>query len=310
MKVLLIADSPNWAYDTIAKTVAKYSSEFGWNADVVYVKILRRKDSIIDLSDYDVVYWFLWYDAFSIGPRIKGFDFSKTCVGVHSHVAGEKRNLSLEDKRYILSQFSAIGVVSEKLKSELNLKNIIITPIGIDTDLFSLKKLKRRINGPLRLMWAGNPDASHHGDNKAYNSIITPVIDEYGSDQVILMSATPNNFIPIHKMMNFYSQGEILLCTSLTEGGPLPVLEAMYVGRPVISTDVGIVSEVVNYKNGWIIDRSRTSLRNAIDEALIKRSKLRKMGLNAHNDIRKNRDGRSMAKYMCKLFDICAEGGK
>jgi len=309
LKALLIADVPNWAYDSIAKTVNKYSSEFGWDTSIDYVQRIRRKNSIIDLSNFDIVYWFLWFDAFSIGPRIKGFNFSKTCVGVHSHVAAEKRNLTMEQTKYILNQFPAVGAVSKKLIRELGLNNLILTPIGIDIDKFPFNKLSRRIKGPLKLMWAGNPDSNHHGDNKAFHSIIVPVISEYGDDVVSLSSATPDNFIPINEMNNFYSQGEILLCTSLTEGGPLTIMEAMHVGRPVISTDVGIVPEIVNSNNGWIIKRSRSSLRDAIDDALIKRNKIRKMGINAHNDLKKTRDGRTMAKYFCKLFDKCIEGG-
>ena len=44
----------------------------------------------------------------------------------------------------------------------------------------------------------------------------------------------------------------------------MPVIESMHTGRPVISTNVGVVPELVrNGKNGWIIERNRSSLQNA-----------------------------------------------
>ena len=45
-------------------------------------------------------------------------------------------------------------------------------------------------------------------------------------------------------MPGYYAGIDVLLCASLTEGTPNPVLEAMACGIPVISTGVGIVPEV------------------------------------------------------------------
>jgi len=61
----------------------------------------------------------------------------------------------------------------------------------------------------------------------------------------------------------------VLLCTSKHEGGPLPIIEALACGRPVISTPVGVVHEVVQHGvNGLIIERNRASLSGAIQSIL------------------------------------------
>ena len=93
-------------------------------------------------------------------------------------------------------------------------------------------------------------------------------------------------------------------CPTVT---PYPVLEAMHVGRPVISTDVGIVPEVVNRKNGWIIERNRSSLRSAILEAIEKRSAIRRMGINAHNSIKGKRNGRIKAASIFEMLNSYLE---
>lgn len=46
-----------------------------------------------------------------------------------------------------------------------------------------------------------------------------------------------------HELVDFYSALDVFLCHSTVEGGPLPVIEALACGTPVISTDVGQVSE-------------------------------------------------------------------
>jgi glycosyltransferase involved in cell wall biosynthesis len=53
----------------------------------------------------------------------------------------------------------------------------------------------------------------------------------------------------------FYHRIDLLAVTSIAEGTPNPVLEAMACGVPVVSTPVGHVPElIVHGKNGWIVN--------------------------------------------------------
>lgn len=53
---------------------------------------------------------------------------------------------------------------------------------------------------------------------------------------------------------NFMAAMDIFVCPSLWEGGPLTVLEGMRLARPVISTPVGIVPEVIrDHVNGLLV---------------------------------------------------------
>lgn len=257
MKILLIADRPGWAYDILAQSLKNNSTNK--NIDIEYIINIRRSPNSFDVSAYDVIFFFLWFDGMRYGPQMKGFQFSKTCVGVHS-LSWIKRNMTSQQAEDICNQFAATGYISQEIGSLLNLKNGFFTPNGIDKHLFQPTPLPDLSS--LRFMWVGNPSTSHHGDNKAFHSIVEPVCREL---DVVLQTATPLNPVPREEMGKFYSQNHVLICASEHEGGPMPILEALASARPVVTTNVGIVPEVVSHQqNGLIIERSRSALRKAI----------------------------------------------
>lgn len=55
------------------------------------------------------------------------------------------------------------------------------------------------------------------------------------------------------KMKSIFSNCDILVCPSYSEGMPNVILEAMASGLAVIATDVGAVHLMVSEKNGWLI---------------------------------------------------------
>jgi len=90
------------------------------------------------------------------------------------------------------------------------------------------------------------------------------------------------------EMPEFYQGISVYVCASLSEGTPNPILEAMSCGRPVISTNVGIVPEVVDPgKNGLIVKRDSRDLASAIDtlHRVFKQGGLSKMGHSAREAV-------------------------
>lgn len=85
--------------------------------------------------------------------------------------------------------------------------------------------------------------------------------------------------IPHDKMVNYYSDIDLYICTSKIEGTPNPVLESMACGIPVISTDVGIVPDVFGVKQKeYILEiRDKDCLKEAIKKLISDKSNFKKL---------------------------------
>ncbi len=154
------------------------------------------------------------------------------------------------------------------------------TPDGVDLAMFQpscLDRFTEEKSRPLRVGWSGNSawgmntEAERMRDPKGFHTILRPaldllksrgiVVDEYFADRQIKQ-------IPYNKMPHYYHSLDLLICCSEAEGTPLPVLEAMACGVPVVSTRVGIVSEAFGpqQKNFILKERSPVALAHAIEQ--------------------------------------------
>jgi len=89
-------------------------------------------------------------------------------------------------------------------------------------------------------------------------------------DKIIRYNLAKNVFMVgrINVVQEFYNDTDILLMTSETEGIPLVILEAMAMEVPVISTNVGAISEIIDDNiNGFLIKYNE---KNMINEFVIK----------------------------------------
>jgi hypothetical protein len=79
-------------------------------------------------------------------------------------------------------------------------------------------------------------------------------------------------------MPDYYNSIDVLLCASAMEGTPNPVLEAMACGVPVISTDVGVVPEVLGpLQSDFIVPRDPGAMAAAIRRLHLDRGLLQKL---------------------------------
>lgn len=75
---------------------------------------------------------------------------------------------------------------------------------------------------------------------------------------------------------------DLLILTSLNEGTPLSIIEAQRMGRPVIATNVGSVSEVIlDGKSGHVLDFDGLKFAELIESFASNQTKLEKFSLEA-----------------------------
>lgn len=286
IKIALVVDTRNWALDNIAKNIIN-------NLNKKYEFKLIYMDEIPDwniayvfyaCAGYDIIH-FLWrgnlhyiFGEFTqkyFEKYNRGWDAFKedivqhfiitTSVYDHGYIGSE-----IEFTKEIFSLVDEYTVSSKKLLdiyNDLDIKKpaMEITD-GIDLKKFypiNIERLDSINNRELVVGWVGNSNWSGDAkkDHKGLNTIIKPVIDELvkeGYKIKLELTDKQNKQIPHDEMVNFYSKIDLYVCASLNEGTPNPVLESMACGVPVISTDVGIVPEVLGEKQKQYILRERS----------------------------------------------------
>lgn len=287
-KIAIITDKEGWALDNAAKEIKKYLLE-SYEIDIIPADIFNGNSIklFIYIKDYDLVF-FMWrgiiswlYSEFSRDYIYKlGFeyeDFLKAFLKEKNILTGVYDHFFLDSEQertdFILKNIKAYSVCSKKLKKiydNFEKKPSCVISDGVDIELFKMKnpdKYKNLECRTIKIGWCGNSKIIDELDDdlKGINKIIKPSVEELKKEgyNIDLEIADRNiKIIPHDKMDEYYNKIDIYVCASRTEGHPDPVLEAMACGVPVISTDVGIVSEVFGEKQKkFIIERSKEDLK-------------------------------------------------
>lgn len=297
-KVLIIVDKPNWAYDSIAKSLLKYISSKKFIAEIDYIK--NSKYEINNLNDnFDLFFFIGWQSIIKknffgnyqlIYPNL---DKKKIICGIHSHHSWDKRKsmpnkIVYPEKKLIdtLNSLNSINLVSSRLFNifkDSGLKNGHLTFNGVDTEIFSPEK-RKVISKYLRVGYSGS---KKHDWRKGITEFIIPASN---LNNVKLYIAAPQiNYVSHEMMADFYNEIDLYLCASSSEGFSLSVLEALACGIPVISTNVGGCEEIIkNGKNGFLVDRNVEDFKKKIIYFQNKPQEIYNMGKNARQIIEKN----------------------
>ena len=138
-----------------------------------------------------------------------------------------------------------------------------IIPDGVDVERFTPAPLDRRNADCFVIGWAGNSawgKQSQKYDVKGYDQIFRPMMEELRARGVVVEEKVANpqiKRIKFEDMPAFYRGLDVFVCTSAIEGTPNTVLEAMACGIPVVSTDVGIVSDALgDFQKRFIVSRA------------------------------------------------------
>ncbi|MBU2541437.1 MAG: glycosyltransferase family 4 protein [Candidatus Omnitrophica bacterium] len=214
---------------------------------------------------------------------------------LHSYFAGFKTRIFILVE-HILARFTdRIIAVSNEVKNELiklkigDFKKIIVIPLGLDLDkLFSIPESRNNSQVNVGIIGRLVPIKNHYMFIKAIKLLTNckPQGTDYkfiiAGDGELRESLKSNSrklgverFIEFigwqNNLVDLYSNLDIVVLTSLNEGTPVSLIEAMASARPVVATKVGGVKDLVNEERGFLVesndvDAFACALRKLIDE--------------------------------------------
>lgn len=329
-KIALIIDSEGWAFDNIAKQIKKNLIEY--DIDIIPGRIFEGNMIKLFLycENYDLIH-FLWRGYLSLIDRKEMQEYSEKNLLMdfeefkRNYIYNKKISFSVCDHLYldgeekwrteeIFKYSNSYMVTSKKLfdiYNKFDKKPEMIIHDGVDLSKYNPINLDRFKNiDKVIVGWVGNSkfkDSYGDEDMKGVEGIIKPAISELkqeGYDIELKLADRNISMISQEDMPNFYNSINLYVCASKTEGTPLTVLESMAMGIPIISTDVGIVSEVLGQKGKKYIlkERSKECLKEKIKEIINKKDDFQE--ISKENLIQvKNNDWKNICTKYKEFFE-------
>jgi glycosyltransferase involved in cell wall biosynthesis len=295
-RIALLADVPGWAHAIIAHQLQRVlppelELEIHYLYSPGYEHVLPLK---LDVEQFDLIHLLSWRHW----SLVEQFHWPrhKLVTTVHGHRALEKLDELAEC-------FAGISVVSRRLLDELHARvpGIAYTPCGVDTQLFvPFSRCENRVftyGAAGRFYQDDSPD-----DIKGWHTVLEPLRHALLEYQACYIKTDHQAPIPYADMPAFYQGCDCFLCASQTEGNPLPLLEAASCGLPLLSTPVGIATEIIDATNGFILERNAHSFAAAVRELAQDEPLRRKMGENSRRKVLQDRDWSCVSPYWLDFY--------
>lgn len=234
---VVLVGNMKWSTGSIAKDLALLQG--AWDIDCLGWDVYPRDLDLL-LSEYDAVAAFTLPVPLVWPPLERG---GLLCCGP-VEIDWAKHGHPFADHPRVKSPFGflgrCLGAVSRELYGmltrEQHSKRVFYTPASA-----RMSRFVRRTPRPIATLgWIGTPDSARtFGVDAKRFSMFEAIASKTG-----LRTLVSHQNYSYDTMQQFYDQIDLLVCTSLSEGGPLGPFEAIACGVPVISTDVGLVKEV------------------------------------------------------------------
>lgn len=257
-KILLVADVPGWAFDHRAKDMITLQGD-KIRFDLKYYRDVTASDHI----HYDLVY------AMSVGIAKtlyeRGIPLHKLAAGITSMRQFRKYRINkneILDKEFLnfFTHLRGVNTASDEFKKLFEaFRPIHKTRVGINATLFSPANFTRR-GSDFTVGWVGRIDRNR--ELKGYDLMLLALKE---LELKLDIRTFSNNRVTREEMVPFYQSLDCFICSSSSEHLPLPIIEAAACGVPIISTNVGIVPELIkSNENGLIVERSVDAIRAAV----------------------------------------------
>ena len=304
-KICIVADVPNWAFDSIAQKLKKELS-YKYDIRIVYFNRRTEADNLYELiennRDCDLLHFLNRRMLLLMGTPVFKEKVEKKGESLDNYISkiscklttaiydymdidpeGIKEHAPIFNKYtkmyYTATKklFKIYNSIKEYKKPSAMIHDICDETmyIPMNLDRFNEENISNR---PLVIGWVGN---SVHNDEKGidlkgFRTILKPIVEELikeGYEFKEYYADRNTNWKLASEMPQYYSEIDVCICVSAHEGTPRPVLESMYAGVPIISTDVGIVPEAFGKKEKYFNIGDRNNGQN--DQQIKKKLKER-----------------------------------
>ena len=246
-RILLLADRPGWAFARDAQAVERHLSD-RFDVKLAYAAYRPR----LATCPFDLVY----VSAIDEFYHTRFVCDSRRVIKEVAHLPTEEEHKQAaagisETLKLLTWDAGTLTVLCRKLQTELRpYREAFLVSQGVETDV--MRNFAKRA-GALKLGFVGNI----RSPRKGVQDILVPAAREYD-----LRMATGN--LSLTELVEFYNGIDVICVSSSVEGGPLALLEGMACGCFPVTTDVGIVPELVeNGVNGLIVERNVDAFREA-----------------------------------------------
>jgi len=268
--IILVADVKGWAFDNIAQYILTLLKD-KYDCYIVYTANLKNHEEFLGcLNSYpkvDCIHFF--YRGYLTellevlarrrldknDPKLAKFLNAGTTTSVPDHLFIGDNNEIL-DKLMIFQFVDNYYPVSKKLYDIYYNITHYPKPSNVIYDNILIEEQEPNFtsnNDKLVVTWVGNSKwgewrFKENYDAKGYKTIIEPTLDQIKSECInieeYIIDAAKQK-ISKQKVLEILKKTDILLIASKIEGTPLPAIEAMAMACAIISTDVGIVPEIL-----------------------------------------------------------------
>tara|TARA_B100000795_G_C22737390_1_gene413871 strand:- start:127 stop:1146 length:1020 start_codon:yes stop_codon:yes gene_type:complete len=222
--------------------------------------------------------------SFISGKKIKLAHSSNRIIVTWFHVEVNDSRIKLipEANNYVnLWHTSCYSMKNKMIVMGIPKEKIIIIPLGVDTNIFQLNKQSNINNLPKNTITIGSfqKDGIGWGSGDEPKMVKGPdifcdVVERLSSryNIFVLLTGPSRGYVKnrldkskisyrhdmlsdMNSLVDYYNMLDLYIITSREEGGPKALLESLACGVPLVSTKVGMSTELIEHsKNGYLVD--------------------------------------------------------
>lgn len=232
-KKLLIHGYTQWSHGRVYYDLCKHLSERGYIVDILDWRADHAAYVREILPFYD-----LYMTALDgVRPLVDSYGAPYEKIIALSHHEFDMRMLIEQKGLDVFGKFANFGVVSESLYSASQMLGISrapqVAPLGVNYSEFHAEIPRRLVT----VGYASSMSATTYGIEWKRGELARAAAKEAGLE--FKVAGSTGKQISIHDMPDFYRSVDAVVNSSLSESGPLTVLEGAAAGRLVICTPVG-----------------------------------------------------------------------